>query len=272
MSGANLDNDRRLELYLAACRQKKSICGDRTIADTVAAGNAAGKRQISTGEWGFTKEGTEKCTWFMKSKTKAPTFAVSTGTTAAKTFSDKWDIIYQEWVDGWQLSKGVDFADDHSTAGTVVASGGVVFPHIVAAKWSKVYKHNFATTLDNGQQGLAGSNNGQTAGEAWTYVYPNGTKASCVTDASDLNTGANDPSGCFNTLQKRWFTVDTSAVRYQQAEAADYSAKLSAFNTAATAYNAYLAKIKENAEVDAFAAFFSPPEKPAFVKRPDTPR
>ena len=113
MSGANLDNDRRLELYLAACRQKKSICGDRTIADTVAAGNAAGKRQIATGEWGFTKEGTEKCTWFMKSKTKAPTFAVYTGSTAAKTFSAKWDIIYQEWVDGWQLSKGVDFVDDH---------------------------------------------------------------------------------------------------------------------------------------------------------------
>ena len=70
---------------------------------------------------------------------------------------------------------------------------------------------------------------------------------------------------------KRWFTLDTSAVRYQHAQADDYATKLTAFNSEATKYNAYLAKIKENAEVDAFAAFFSPPEKPAFVKRPAAP-
>ena len=61
-------------------------------------------------------------------------------------------------------------------------------------------------------------------------------------------------------------------MRLKHAEADDYAAKLSTFNTEATAYNAYLAKMKEISEADAFAAFFSPPEKPALVKRPSVPR
>ena len=134
----------------------------------------------------------------MKSKTKAPTFAVYTGSTAAKTYSDKWDIIYQEWVDGWQLAKGTEFVDDHPTAGTVVASGGVVFPHILSDKYSTVYKHNFATTLDNGQQGVAGSNNDQSFGEAWTYVIPNGQ--TCNSASASFDTAADTPTPCFNFL------------------------------------------------------------------------
>jgi hypothetical protein len=50
--------------------------------------------------------GDEKCTWTIMSVTKAPSFRI---TSAATAFGIKWDIMYQEWVDGWQLDAGVDF-------------------------------------------------------------------------------------------------------------------------------------------------------------------
>ena len=74
--------DRRLELFLPACRQKKTICKASMIGETAAADGAdAMKRTISATASGF---GTgEKCTWTLRSLTKAPTFAVG-GTTAGK--------------------------------------------------------------------------------------------------------------------------------------------------------------------------------------------
>jgi hypothetical protein len=72
-------------------------------------------------------------------------------------------------------------------------------------------------------------------------------------------------------MEKRWFSLDPSGAQYQNALATAYASLLSTYNADATKYNAYLAKVKENAEVDAFAAFFSPPEKPALVKRPAAP-
>ena len=94
----------------------------------------------------------------------------------------------------------------------------------------------------------------------------------CAAHPSDFS-AADTPAGCFTALQKRWFTLDTSAMRLKHAEADDYAAKLSTFNTEAAAYNGYIAKVKEmNAKANAFTDFFSPPEKPAFVKRPSVPR
>lgn len=51
----------------------------------------------------------------------------------------------------------------------------------------------------------------------------------------------------------------------------NYATKLAAFNTDAAAYNKYLADLKTANEKDAFSAFFSPPKKPAMVKRPGAP-
>lgn len=134
---------------------------------------------------------------------------------------------------------------------------------MAAVNYGSVYKYNYEGTA------VAGTNNAQVPGEAFTYHR---TSAACATNDSNLNTGANDPANCWNTkMEKRWFSLDPSGAQYQNRLAADYASKLTAYNADATKYNAYLAKVKENAEVDAFAAFFSPPEKPALVKRPAAP-
>ena len=132
---------------------------------------------------------------------------------------------------------------------------------MLAVKYGSVYKYNYEGAA------VAGTNNAQVPGEAFTYHR---TSAACATNA-DL-TAADTPATCWtNNMEKRWFSLDPSGAQYQNRLAADYASKLTAYNADATKYNAYLAKVKENAEVDAFAAFFSPPEKPALVKRPAAP-
>jgi hypothetical protein len=134
---------------------------------------------------------------------------------------------------------------------------------MAVAKYGSVYKYNYEGAA------VAGTNNAQMPGEAFTYHR---TSAACATDATNLNTGNNDPDNCWNlNMEKRWFSLDPSGAQYQNALATAYASLLSTYNADATKYNAYLAKVKENAEVDAFAAFFSPPEKPALVKRPAAP-
>jgi hypothetical protein len=78
----------------------------------------------------------EKCTWTIMSATKAPSFKISSGATA---LSDKYDIMYQEWVDGWQLSAGTDFLP--MAAG--VPMNGIVYPHLLTGKYAKAAKHNY---------------------------------------------------------------------------------------------------------------------------------
>ena len=72
--------DRRLELFLAACRQKTAICGAAAVGESIT-GSETMKRTIATTTGGFSEK--EKCTWTLRSKTKAPTFVVG-GTAAGK--------------------------------------------------------------------------------------------------------------------------------------------------------------------------------------------
>jgi hypothetical protein len=69
--------DKRLDLFLAACRQKRTICGAGHVPDD----GTAQSRTIVKDANSFSSS--EKCTWVMRSKTKAPTFSI-TNATAAK--------------------------------------------------------------------------------------------------------------------------------------------------------------------------------------------
>lgn len=74
------------------------------------------KRTIVQTASGFSTS--EKCTWTLRSKTKAPTFAISQASkTAAKPLPSNYDVVYQEWVEGWQLDKG-EFLTGYDTDGT----------------------------------------------------------------------------------------------------------------------------------------------------------
>jgi len=71
--------DKRLDLFLAACRQKRTICGNGHVEE--GGDDASRARTISKATDSFSSS--EKCTWVMRSKTKAPTFSI-TNATAAK--------------------------------------------------------------------------------------------------------------------------------------------------------------------------------------------
>lgn len=56
---------------------------------------------------------------------------------------------------------------------------------MAAANYGSVYKYNYEGTA------VAGTNNAQVPGEAFTYHR---TSAACATDATNLSTGANTPT------------------------------------------------------------------------------
>lgn len=255
-------NDRRLELFMAACRQKKTICGGANQIPDTGASSTMLRTVVAANMSTF-----EKCTWTMSSKTKAPTFKISGGTVV---LGASFEVMYQEWVDGWQLSSLVDFAPIivSGTAGASRAMNGIVFPHVISTTYAKVAKYNYPTVSGgNTPTDIEASNNAQRSGMAYTLVSPNG--AACAMASTDVST----PTSCFDALKRRWFTASDASAGTMAAGAnmTTYNGKKTTFNTAATAYNTYLADLKTANEKDAFAAFFAPPTKPAFVKRPATP-
>jgi hypothetical protein len=272
LNGDNDTNDRRDELVLQACRQRRLICGNMVVLEGETAANM--KRTIvkaATG--GFSS--LEKCTWVLRSKSKAPTFAVGQ-TTAAKGLPSTVDVIYQEWVDGWQISAGVDFTTGWSTASPPVAyqQGGVPIAAMAVAKYGAAYKWNYASAPQAGSTVQdAGTNNSQRGGEAWVYQADSLGCVPAKLPADDKNAAGTARASCLlgGKTQKRWISLDVSGATYLNAVADNYATKLSAFNTDAASYNKYLADLKTANEKDAFSAFFSPPKKPAMVKRPGAP-
>lgn len=94
--------DRRNELMWAACRQKNKFCGGSGLISGTAAQLTAGITRTILKAATNAFDSSEKCTWVMESSTKAPTFKISnTASATTKPLTANWDVMYQEWVEGW---------------------------------------------------------------------------------------------------------------------------------------------------------------------------
>jgi len=99
-------------------------------------------------------------------------------------------------------------------------------------------------------------------------------KNSITCTVAALHTSADNPADCWrDTTKKVWFNSSSakSSVAYYNKGYDAYNTAKGTYNTSATTYNTYLADLKTANEKDAFSAFFSPPVKPKFVKRPAAP-
>lgn len=197
LNGDSDTNDRRDELILQACRQKNSICGAGHVLEGETAANM--KRTIKgDATSGFSS--LEKCTWVLRSKSKAPTFAIGQASSgAAKGLPSTVDVIYQEWVDGWQISAGVDFTTGWSAASTPVAyqQGGVPIAAMATAKYAKAYKWNYAGAVQTGSPVQdAGTNNSQRAGEAWVYQSDSKGCSANLDPTKDKGSDGNTNASC----------------------------------------------------------------------------
>ena len=102
---------------------------------------------------------TEKCTFVLRSKTKAPTFVIS-NTTAAKPLPTKFDVVYQEFIDGWQLTAGEHFTTGFKGDGTTALNqGGVINFAIAKADYDKGFKFNYPSATMTGSPWEAASGN-----------------------------------------------------------------------------------------------------------------
>ena len=76
----------------------------------------------------------------MSSSLKAPTFSISN--TATKSLTDKYEVIYSKWIEGFNgLTENTDFST--RLADTTSVSGEVIYPHVVAAKYETAAKYNY---------------------------------------------------------------------------------------------------------------------------------
>jgi len=85
------NDDRRVELFAASCRQKIDICGAGFVDGTTAGTAMLRSLSVANDATGFSSS--EKCSWYLESLTKAPTFSIS-NVTANKELTDKYDVIY----------------------------------------------------------------------------------------------------------------------------------------------------------------------------------
>ena len=90
------------------------ICGDGKV--DLAGTGVALERSVS--ETAFNQS--EKCTWVMSSTTKAPTFKISTPTVTsiAAILPATYDLIYQEWVEGWNGFEQASLTNNDHSFGT----------------------------------------------------------------------------------------------------------------------------------------------------------
>ena len=140
----------------------------------------------------------------MSSISKAPTFKISnaaspSGGPAVVTLPADYDIIYSEWIDGWNgLAKDTDFTK--RVVDSSNASGGTIYPHVVYTnKYSTVSKYNYADFSTEGSL----TNNNQKLGSAFVFVK---SSKDCA-PSDDLT--ANVPVDCIDNgpVKKRWFGV-----------------------------------------------------------------
>jgi hypothetical protein len=136
--------------------------------------------------------GKEKCTWTMMSTTKAPTFSVRN----AASITDKYDIMYQEWVDGWQgLTLGVDFEPRTSTR----PFNGIIFPHLnFADKYDAVAKYNYKD-VSGGNQGdaLMAANDAQRSGLAYVFQYSDCKTVDGLVGSATVNNAGTVVANCW---------------------------------------------------------------------------
>jgi hypothetical protein len=165
LTSADDTDDRRDELFLQACRQKRTICEAMRVDESATDANR--KRTIKGDNTaGFSSK--EKCTWVLRSKTKAPTFTIGQ-VNNDKGLTSSLDVVYQEWVDGWQISAGVDFTTGWSNSKDT-NQGGVPIAAMATAKYAKAYKWNYAgVTYAGSSVEDISTNNSQRGGEAWVY-------------------------------------------------------------------------------------------------------
>jgi len=144
-------------------------------------------------------------------------------------------------------------------------------------KYVTGFKYNYNTRAENAASpfGDAWNINTQRGGEAWVYQSRDKGCTPAATAGADKNEAATPvtDASCFaNKTAKRWISsLDVSGPTHLNAVKDGYDSALGTFNTAAASYNTYLADLKTANEKDAFSAFFSPPKKPAMVKRPGAP-
>jgi len=144
---------------------------------------------------------------------------------------------------------------------------------MAGAKYATAFKWNYKNMVYTGStlEDIT-LNNSQRGGEAWVYQSDAAGCTPGATPAGDKDAAKAAAASCFaNKTKKRWIDLDVSGATYLNAINDNYAGKLSTFNSDATSYNKYLADLKTANEKDAFSAFFSPPKKPAMVKRPGAP-
>jgi hypothetical protein len=97
---------------------------------------------------------TEKCTYVVTTVEGAPSFSLKN--VASQGLSDKYDVHFQEWIEGWELTKDEDYIEIVEQAAGKGTVGGTPFGHITNAKWLKAKKYNYGAadlgkTLEYGE-------------------------------------------------------------------------------------------------------------------------
>lgn len=270
--------NQRMELALVGCPQLSATCG-KALADTDA--NASGSNVLVIALKVATLTTKDKCTFVAYGVKYPPAFSIAkatgSGGSAGIVAASSWTIHHMEYTDGQLTAQaalnyntGLESIDNGSKVpqfnmpwaeynkqrtwyGATPTSGQPVTNHM---NWSSPYSNGAAA----GATGLTG---GQQFGSVAIFA-----SSVAGTDYSDGSGNA---------------TFDQRAVRYLPMQVAMndnamgtavatlYNTKKTAYDSAKTMWNNYVAILTKNSKVDAFAAAFAPPKAPTVPPLPNMP-
>lgn len=266
-------NNQRRELVLVGCPQLKKVCG-LALADVDVAASASNVLVIELKVATLTTK--DKCTFVGKGKIFPPAFNMSdvtvSSTATGIAAASSWTIHHMEYNDNQLAAQtDIDYQDQTKSLDVTSLVPQFTMPYAQYAKqrtWygagTSIYDHgNWYSPYQNGAAAVTGYNGKQTYGSVASFT-------SSVAGTDYTKSGSNA-------------TWDQRTVRYLPLQvalndnamgttaAALYNTNKTAYDSAKTMWNNYVAILTKNAKVDAFAAAFAPPKAPTVPPLPSLP-
>ena len=261
----------------------KKACGAYTLADVDAAASGTNVLVLTLKVAELTDK--DKCTFVASGKVNPPGFALAAGTGSSASTglaaASSWTIHHMEYNDNQLSAQGLlDYNTDTASLDFTSKVPQFTMPSAAYAKqrtWygagTSIYDHgNWYSPYQN-YAGVTSNQNGAAAVTGYNGKQYFGSVASFASSVAGTDFSKSASAATFDMRVVRYLPLQVAinSNAMGTTAAALYNTNKTAYDSAKTMWNNYVALLTKNAKVDAFAAAFAPPKAPTVPPLPNLP-